>query len=105
MKNIQCTGCGEKVDIPLEKYNGWTNYATWRVNLEMFDGFDISDYFGDVEERDDPQYISDAIKAHAEDMVSFDTSGNSFVLSYALAFMSDVNWYEIAEHLIDEVKA
>ena len=19
-------------------YNGWTNYATWRVNLEMFDG-------------------------------------------------------------------
>ena len=22
------------------KYNGWTNYATWRVNLEMFDGFE-----------------------------------------------------------------
>ena len=21
-----------------EKYNGWTNYETWRVNLEMFDG-------------------------------------------------------------------
>ena len=21
-----------------DKYNGWTNYATWRVNLEMFDG-------------------------------------------------------------------
>ena len=19
-------------------YNGWTNYATWRVNLEWFDG-------------------------------------------------------------------
>ena len=19
-------------------YNGWTNYATWRVNLELFDG-------------------------------------------------------------------
>ena len=24
-----------------EKYNGWTNYATWRVNLEIFDGMDI----------------------------------------------------------------
>jgi hypothetical protein len=22
------------------KYNGWTNYATWRVNLEMVDGYD-----------------------------------------------------------------
>ena len=21
-----------------QKYNGWTNYATWRVNLEIFDG-------------------------------------------------------------------
>jgi len=20
------------------EYNGWTNYATWRVNLEIFDG-------------------------------------------------------------------
>ena len=25
-----------------EKYNGWTNYATWRVNLEFFDGDDVS---------------------------------------------------------------
>ena len=23
-----------------KRYNGWTNYATWRVNLEMFDGID-----------------------------------------------------------------
>ena len=23
-----------------EKYNGWTNYATWRVRLEMFDAYD-----------------------------------------------------------------
>ena len=21
-----------------ERYNGWTNYATWRVNLEIIDG-------------------------------------------------------------------
>ena len=23
-----------------KKYNGWTNYATWRVNLEMFHDLD-----------------------------------------------------------------
>ena len=27
-------------------YNGWTNYATWRVNLEVFDGGDWKDHFG-----------------------------------------------------------
>ena len=24
-------------------YNGWTNYATWRVNLEIFDGIEPRD--------------------------------------------------------------
>ena len=23
-----------------QKYNGWANYETWRVNLELFDGYD-----------------------------------------------------------------
>ena len=23
-----------------QKYNGWTNYETWRVNLEIFDGYE-----------------------------------------------------------------
>ena len=24
----------------MDTYNGWTNYATWRINLEMLDGFE-----------------------------------------------------------------
>ena len=24
-----------------EKHNGWTNYATWRINLEIIDGIEI----------------------------------------------------------------
>ena len=26
-----------------ETYNGWTNYATWRVHLEMFDGMEVDE--------------------------------------------------------------
>jgi len=29
---------GDKTMTTDKNYNGWTNYATWRVNLEMFDG-------------------------------------------------------------------
>ena len=29
-------------------YNGWTNYATWRVNLEIFDGMDFRDRADEV---------------------------------------------------------
>jgi len=31
--------------MSINKYNGWTNYATWRVNLELFSDMDYKDYF------------------------------------------------------------
>jgi hypothetical protein len=85
-------------------YNGWTNYATWRVNLEIFDGFDFTDYMGNVEERNDAHYLGDALKDYAEELLNTDTDKNGLALSYALAFMSDVNWVEIASHLIEASK-
>jgi len=87
-----------------ETYNGWTNYATWRVNLEIFDGFDITDYFGDVEERNDAYYLGDALKDYAEEILSIDTDTSSLVYSYAMSFLSDVNWIEIASSLIETYK-
>jgi hypothetical protein len=35
-------------------YNGWTNYATWRIHLEIFDGMslDLDGYFVDGAEPD-----------------------------------------------------
>lgn len=77
-------------------YNGWTNYATWRVNLEIFDGMSPRDVTGtrDVEAYE----LGQAMKEYAEEMLS----GDSLAVSYALAFLSDVNWYEIATHKIAE---
>tara|TARA_R100000656_G_scaffold57956_1_gene45277 strand:+ start:183 stop:428 length:246 start_codon:yes stop_codon:yes gene_type:complete len=75
------------------KYNGWTNYATWRVNLEMFDG----DY--EILEG----YNADKLKELVEEMLEHDND-NTITLSYALAFISDVNWYEIAQHINEEKK-
>ena len=77
----------------MTNYNGWTNYATWRVNLEIFDGMSPSDIGGD-----DAYEMSKIMKEYAEEMLS----GDSLAVSYALAFLSDVNWYEIAEHKVKE---
>lgn len=77
-------------------YNGWTNYATWRVNLEIFDGMSPRDV---TDTRDVEAYeLGQAMKEYAEEMLS----GDSLAVSYALAFMADVNWYEIATHKIEE---
>jgi len=70
-------------------YNGWTNYATWRVNLEIFDG-------ADFEHRVDGEYLKD----YTIDIL--EQTGSGLVLDYALAFLSDVNWYEIADSLNED---
>lgn len=82
-------------------YNGWTNYATWRVNLEIFDNIDtdsLIDYFG----RDVDQ---DALQEYVDDVVFGDFNTNTFSLleGYANAFLSEVNYWEIRQHLIDQI--
>lgn len=80
-----------------DRYNGWTNYATWRVNLEMFDGLTLDD-LNTVEVE--PYEVGQYLKEYAEETIcSYSKEG--LARDYALAFMSDVNWYEIAEHVIE----
>jgi hypothetical protein len=82
-------------------YNGWTNYATWRVNLEIFDGTTLVDMSWD--DCLEPYKLGEYCKDYAEEVIFMDSS-NGLLESYARAFISDVNWYEIAEHLIENHK-
>jgi hypothetical protein len=92
------------------KHNGWTNYATWRVNLEIFDGQQMEDIVGEYckpWETPDPYEVSKIVQEYAEDIVFLDCNlggknASSLMEDYAKAFLSDVNWYEIAEHLIQD---
>ena len=79
-----------------EKYNGWTNYATWRVRLEMFDGDFASD--NDLDAYD----LGQSLRDMAEEMISEQSEG--LAQDYALAFLAEVNWREIAEHMIEDYR-
>lgn len=68
-------------------FNGWSNYETWRINLEMFDGAD----FGFPVT---PEFLIEQVQEHLSQGVD-----NPTTLSYALRFLDDVNWSEIADHL------
>lgn len=81
-------------------YNGWTNYATWRVKLEMFDSISSDDFGFDDGTELNSYELSEALKERAEYYVSCESSG--FALDYALAFLSSVNWHEIATSLIND---
>jgi len=87
------------------KYNGWTNYATWRINLEIFDNMELGDFWGfhDAEEVEAYE-LGEVLKDYAEEVILQDSNVDSLAFSYALAFISDVNWTEIAQSIIDNSK-
>ena len=79
-----------------EKYNGWTNYATWRINLEIIDGIEI-----------DTIICAEYIKEYVEDVVfgQYELgNGSHLVEDYARAFVSQVNFYEIAQSINEELE-
>ena len=80
----------------MTNYNGWTNYATWRVNLEIFDGIDPSEMGWHKLDRFD---LADALQEYAAEVVTTGASG--LALDYAIAFMADVNFREIADAMRD----
>ena len=86
-----------------ETYNGWSNYATWLVNLEMVDGMfhEWSRYNGEEPFKNIPA-LAEYIKEDCEQTIEIDGSDTLIAHSYALAFLSDVNWYEIAKHVAED---
>ena len=79
-----------------ENYNGWTNYATWRVNLEIFDGLNPVDYGWAI---DDEYTMAQQVREYAEEIIDM-TASEGLARDYALAFLSVVDWQSIAENLI-----
>lgn len=81
------------------KYNGYTNYATWRVNLEIVEQIDIE--FA-VEEN--LRFEADMVKEQVEYAVFGYEDPDNLMSWYAQAFLSEVNYTELAMHLNDEIQ-
>jgi len=79
----------------MSEFEGWTNYATWRVNLEIL---------GDIEFED--IVSADDLKEIVEDIVFSQyelSNGSHLAEDYARAFINQVNYYEIAESINAEI--
>lgn len=86
-------------------YNGWTNYETWRVNLELLDGLTPEDIgfrrneFLDEGRRDNfTERLASALEMYVCEIVEDDAKG--FALDILHSFLAKVNWDEIADHMV-----
>jgi hypothetical protein len=90
--------------------NGWKNYETWRVHLEICDGmlqsmledakhgsFDFLDNFHTA--RFD---LADYLKNACEEIVCEFGDADTLAKQYAVAFLSRVNWFEIADNFLTD---
>lgn len=89
-----------------QKYNGWTNYETWRIGLEIFDGYEMkiiesANSQEEALEMVEHEYLKDYVE---EILLTDGQDEQSLVMSYAMAFVDAVNFYEISEHLQDDIK-
>lgn len=84
-------------------YNGWYNYETWRVNLEVVDGMTLEDFGFDVEDVDADD-VAASIESYVDEVVLGETP-EGLARDLAADFLNRVDWDEIAEHLIADAKA
>jgi len=80
------------------KCRGWANYATWRVNQEIFDGMSPRDVTG----RSLPavEELREALQELAEQAIEA-SSREGLARNYALAFIAEVDWSEIANNMLN----
>lgn len=88
-------------------YNGWTNYETWRINLEVLDGFDAYDFLtpydfqsGNEDEQD--EMVGTAARelaAYLDEYVTelLTVEGDSpFAQNLVNEFLQKVDWDDLA---------
>ena len=79
----------------MNEYNGWTNYETWLVNLEM----GLTDDSHAFESRNLDDLIAD-LRDYAENAIESD---NTLAINFANIILSKVDWREIAEVVLERL--
>jgi len=82
----------------MPRHNGYANYSTWRVKVDVFNDFDLDDWCLDML---DSVELAGWMRDHVREIIE-EAAQPGLARDFALAFLSDVNWQELAQTARDE---
>lgn len=99
----------------MAKYNGWTNWETWKTNLELLDGEEPDNLDSEITacwngKKWDKEELESVAEMYADylkqivEMYLETEKQNNFIESIMNNFIEEVNFLEIAESIIDDYK-
>lgn len=75
----------------MEKYNGWTNYATWLFYLHHSE--DVENWYQDENNEATPETLQSYFEEMYQDLI--DGIANIYITDVILGELRDVDWREI----------
>jgi len=104
--------------VETQRYNGWENYETWAVKLQIDNEEGSYDYWNEttdetienVEARWEWQTDKDAQRLHLADTLkdwyqeNMPLDGADIFTDLLQAALGEVNWHEIAESMLEDAK-
>lgn len=96
-----------------KKYNGWSNYETWLVNL-WFDNCEHgqtmlrqfakdSIHCAEMHGRDRDHAVYECSKMIQNEVEEYMPELDGMFSDLLNSAIQEVNWYEIAEHIVDDM--
>ncbi len=101
MTDRTCNGVQQSCTEVHPTVNGWTNHATWLVNLWLGEyNYDPSELSG-LDRYDATQALKEFVDNILTDYEDAKMSGLAADLINSA--LSNVNWYELADHYLDDL--
>tara|TARA_R100001244_G_scaffold13606_3_gene15334 strand:- start:3822 stop:4115 length:294 start_codon:yes stop_codon:yes gene_type:complete len=86
-------------------YNGWSNYATWRINLEILDNIEWNEEdLAILSPEMLEEYVENAVFEQYSGNMGMNHYQNHLVEDYARAFLNDVSYEEIYESIKENLE-
>lgn len=90
-----------------ETYNGWTNRATWLLYTEFELGNFMHNLGRPIDDFDNIDTLASMIRDYVYEMIELDcnkATTNAFIAQSLLHYFNEVNFHEIANHIVEDVR-